>query len=284
MARSVRRVGLAQVHAREPGTEPAQDGARVRRHLLLAPLRPRHAARGDDGRARHGGASGQGTLRRHLVLLGAQDARGGGDLARARHAAGDPPTVVLDVQPLDRGRVARHARGRRNRVHRVLAARAGHAHRPVPRRDPRGFARQPARNPLAGSDHRRDAREDPRTQRDRAGPGTDARAARARVDATGPTPHVGALRGNGSTSRATSWRKSTATPPRAGSTSGLLRAPSDQRHDPFSNGSTGSSSRGSRSLRKMSALSSRSLSASQSMPSSAEASSAAPIRTISAPS
>ena len=29
------------------------DGPRLRRHLLLAPLRPRHAARGDDGRARH---------------------------------------------------------------------------------------------------------------------------------------------------------------------------------------------------------------------------------------
>ena len=39
-------------------------GPRLRRHLLLAPLRPGHAARGDDGRARHGGAPGQGALRR----------------------------------------------------------------------------------------------------------------------------------------------------------------------------------------------------------------------------
>ena len=31
--------------------------------------RPGHAARGDDGRAGHGGAPGQGALRRHLVLL-----------------------------------------------------------------------------------------------------------------------------------------------------------------------------------------------------------------------
>ena len=48
----------------------APDGARLRRHLLLAPLRPRHAARGDDGRARRGRAPGQGALRRHLVVLG----------------------------------------------------------------------------------------------------------------------------------------------------------------------------------------------------------------------
>ena len=55
----------------------APDGPRLRRHLLLAPLRPRHAARGDDGRARHGGAPGQGALRRHLLVLAGADARGG---------------------------------------------------------------------------------------------------------------------------------------------------------------------------------------------------------------
>ena len=60
----VRRVGLAQVPAGEPRPEPAADGPRLRRHLLLAPLRPRHAARGDDGRARHGGAQGKALLRR----------------------------------------------------------------------------------------------------------------------------------------------------------------------------------------------------------------------------
>ena len=74
VAGPVRRVGLAQVPAREPRPEPCADGARLRRHLLLAPLRPRHAARGDDGRARRGRAAGQGALRRHLVLLRRADA------------------------------------------------------------------------------------------------------------------------------------------------------------------------------------------------------------------
>ena len=51
VARPVWRVGLAQVPAREPRPEPEADGPRLRRHLLLAPPRPRHAARGDARRA-----------------------------------------------------------------------------------------------------------------------------------------------------------------------------------------------------------------------------------------
>ena len=51
VARALRDLGLAKVPARQPGPEPAADGARVRRHLLLAPVRPGNAARGDDGRA-----------------------------------------------------------------------------------------------------------------------------------------------------------------------------------------------------------------------------------------
>ena len=104
VARPVRRPRLAQVPAREPRPEPRPDGARLRRHLLLPPLRPGHAARGDDGRARHGGAAGQGALRRHLVVLGREDARGGGDPPRPGHAAPDPPAVVLAAEPVDRGR------------------------------------------------------------------------------------------------------------------------------------------------------------------------------------
>ncbi len=51
VARSVRRLRQPQVPAGEPRPEPGPDGARLRRHLLFAPLRPRDAAGGDDGRA-----------------------------------------------------------------------------------------------------------------------------------------------------------------------------------------------------------------------------------------
>src|ERR687896_95258 len=40
-------LGVTQVPAREPRPVAAADGARVRRHLLLAPVRSRHAAGGD---------------------------------------------------------------------------------------------------------------------------------------------------------------------------------------------------------------------------------------------
>ncbi len=64
VARPLRRVGLAQVRARLARPVARAHGARVRRHLLLAPLRPGDAARRDDGRARSRGALGQGALRR----------------------------------------------------------------------------------------------------------------------------------------------------------------------------------------------------------------------------
>ena len=56
------------------------------------------------GALRHRGALGQGAVRRDLVVLAGADARGGRDPARAGHAAAHPPAVVLDAQPLDRGR------------------------------------------------------------------------------------------------------------------------------------------------------------------------------------
>ena len=110
VAGAVRRVGLAEVPAREPRPEPAAARPRVRRHLLLAPVRPGDAARGDDGRARQRGAAGQGALRRDLVVLGGEDPRGRRHPPRPRHAAADPPALVLDAEPLDRARAARHAR------------------------------------------------------------------------------------------------------------------------------------------------------------------------------
>ena len=141
VAGPVRRVGLAEVPARVARPVARADGPRLRRHLLLAPLRPRDAARGDARRARHGGQAGQGALRRHLVVLGRAHARGGRDPARARHAPAHPPAVLFAAEPLDRAGSDRRARRARRRLHLVLAARPGHAHRQVPRRDSRGLAR-----------------------------------------------------------------------------------------------------------------------------------------------
>ena len=68
VAGTLRRVGQPQIPALQPRPEPEAHGARLCRYLLFAPLRPGHAARGDDGRARHGGPFRQGALRRHLLL------------------------------------------------------------------------------------------------------------------------------------------------------------------------------------------------------------------------
>ena len=156
VAGPVRRVGLAQVPAREPRSEPAAHGPRLRGHLLLAPLRPGHAARGDDGRARHGGAAGQGALRGHLVVLGRRRPREAAEILRELGTPlADPPAVVLDAQPLDRGRgPARRARGARGRLHRLLTAGAGHADGQVPRRRPGGIAREPQRRRSPRPAHR----------------------------------------------------------------------------------------------------------------------------------
>ena len=80
-------------------------------------------------------------------------------LRRPRHAAPDPPAVVLAAQPLDRAGPRRDARGARGRLHHLLAARPGRAHRPLPERDPGRLAREPQRLARARDDHGRDARE-----------------------------------------------------------------------------------------------------------------------------
>ena len=164
-------------------------------------------------------------------------------LRRARHAAADPPAVVLDAQPLDRGRPARRARRARRRLHRLLAARAGAAHRPLPRRHPGGLAR--------GRERRRSRRTmltDEALARIRALNEIAARArpvARAdgaRLDAARPARHLDADRreqrraARGERRRArparlhatTSSPRSTATRSTAASTSGPRRARSDR--------------------------------------------------------
>ncbi len=128
VAGALRRVGLAQVPAREPRPEPAADAPRLRRHLLLAPPRPGHAARGDDDGPRPGRPAGQGPLCRDLELLGRSHHRGRRHPAQPRHPLPHPPAPLLDVRPLDREGPHRRPRARGHRLHRLLAARPGPAH------------------------------------------------------------------------------------------------------------------------------------------------------------
>src|SRR6266545_4796024 len=144
VAGAVRRVGLAQVPARQPRPEPRAHGPGLRGHLLLAPVRPGDAAGGDARCAGLGGAAGQGALRGRLVLFGGADHGGGRDPARPRHPPAHPPALLLVAEPLDRGRPARRARRGGRWLHRVLAARAGCADRPLPRRHPQGVQGEPA--------------------------------------------------------------------------------------------------------------------------------------------
>ena len=191
VARTLRRVGLAQVPAGVARPVAGPDGPRLRRHLLLPSPRPGHAAGGDDGRARHRGALRTGALRRHLLVQLGAHAGGGGDPARARHAAADPPAVVLDDQPLDRGRrPARHPGGGRRRVHRLLAARPGSAHRPLPRRRAGRLAGRHRRGDGPRHADRRAPRPRPGPQRCRRAPRPDARPAGARLGAARPADDV----------------------------------------------------------------------------------------------
>ena len=168
VARPVRRVGLAQVPDLLAGPVAAPDGAGLRRHLLLAPLRPGHPAGGDDGRAGRRRPLRQGALRRHLQLQLGADRAGRRDPARAGHAAADQPAVVLDAQPLDRARrPARHAGAGRRGLHRVQPAGPGPADRPLP-------GRHPGR--LAGAHQRLPQRERPQRGEDGHASGRSARS------------------------------------------------------------------------------------------------------------
>ena len=160
-------------------------------------------------------------------------------LRDARDAAPDPPAVLLDAQPLDRGRSARRARRARHRLHRLLAARAG-------RCSPTGTSTAIPEGSRASREldrsrrtcsTERDAGEDRGAERDRRAARPDARADGDRVDAARPAGHLRAdrrvqrraARGERRGARPprvltpTSSPRSTATRPRARSTSGSRR-------------------------------------------------------------
>ena len=159
VAGTLRRVGKPQIPARQPRPEPEAHGARLRRHLLFAPLRPRDAARGDDGRARHGGAPGQGALCRDILLQRRSRTR---EAAAILESLGTPclihqPTYSLVNRWIERTACSTRS-PRRASAHRVLAAGAGASDRQVPERD---SGRQPRRGGAflqAGLPHPRDAR------------------------------------------------------------------------------------------------------------------------------
>ena len=87
-------------------------GARLCRHLLFPPLRPRHAARGDDGRARHARcARARRSMSASPPTTRSAPREAVAILRRPRHALHHPPAELFHDQPLDRGRrPARHAR------------------------------------------------------------------------------------------------------------------------------------------------------------------------------
>ena len=155
-----------QVRPRQRRPVAEAHGPRLRRHLLQPPLRRDDAARGDDGRAGLPRATGQGALRRHLVLLRPAHPRGRRDPPRARHSPAHPPAVVLDAQPLGRGGPARRPRRDRRRLHRVLPVGPGDAHEQVPQGHPRGLTRLAGQEPVARPAHRGVAQARPRAQRD----------------------------------------------------------------------------------------------------------------------
>ena len=178
VAGPLRRVGLAQVPAREPRPEPEAPGPRVRGHLLQPPSRSRHSARGDDGRARPRRALGQGALRRDLQLRARGHHPGGRSLLREMGAPcliHQPRYSMFDADagagPL------RRARARRHRQHRLLAAGPGRAHEPLPGRHPEGRARRPRPAlPEARADHQGQDRDGPEARpRSRRAAGSPSR-------------------------------------------------------------------------------------------------------------
>ena len=134
VARALRRLRVAQVPAREPRPEPAAHGPRLRRHLLLAPARPGHADGGDAGRARHRRARrARRSTRASRRTRPSAPREAAADPARAGDAAAHPPAVVLACSTAGSSRdcwTCSADAGRR--LHRLLAARPGHAHRPLP--------------------------------------------------------------------------------------------------------------------------------------------------------
>ena len=231
VARPVRRMGLAQVPAREPRPEPRSGWASSTStsSTRTASTRTRRSRR-RWARSTRAVRQGKALYVGISSYSAGEDARGGRDPARPGHAAADPPALVLDAEPLDRARPARHAGRARRRLHRA-SRRWRRACSPTGTSTGIPEGSRASRNELAvaGPAHRRDAGQDPRAERDRRAPRPDARADGARLDAARPAGDLDARRreqrraargqrrprSTTSTSPTTSWPRSTATRPRA---------------------------------------------------------------------
>ena len=111
----------------------APHGPRLRRHLLLAPLRPRHAR----SRRRWVRSTRRcGRARPCTPASPPTPPSGPRQAAGILRELGTPLLIhqpsYSHAQPLDRGGAARRARRRGHRLHRLLAAGPGPAHRPLP--------------------------------------------------------------------------------------------------------------------------------------------------------
>ena len=227
-------------------TRASAHGPRLRRHLLLAPARPRDAARGDDGRARHApSARARRCTSASRRTRPEHTARGGrrSCASSARRCLIHQPSYSMLNRWIEGGPARRPRRGGR-RLHRVLAARPGDAHRPLPGRHPGGLAGQPQRLALARACSPRRTLDKVRALNEIAAAArSDARADGDRVGAARPARHLGARRRQqrraargqrrrprpASTSPPTSSPRSTGTRPTAASTSGRGRATNEQR-------------------------------------------------------
>ena len=102
--------------------------------------------------------AGQGALRRHLLLLGRAHRGGGGDPARPRHAAADPPALVLACSTAG-SRTACSTRSASVGVGCIAFSplAQGMLTDKYLRRHPRRLARDPERSFIARAPHRREA-------------------------------------------------------------------------------------------------------------------------------
>ncbi len=177
VGRPLRRMGQPQIPDRVVRPVAAADGSRLCRHLLFAPLRSRHPARGDDGRARPYRPVGARALCRDLQLQFGKDAGGGGDPEGSGHALRDPPAELQHAQPLGRaGRPEGDAGRAGDRLDRVHAAGAGDADEEVSRRYPGRQPRRAGQEPGPRHAVRTRHRQHPQARRNRAGTRPDAGA------------------------------------------------------------------------------------------------------------